>query len=234
LHKVVAGIFILQLSLDQIAAGAADAAGDEPLSSAALAGHAALIASLEDAPPAQTLSLICSIVIANAPHVQRERVLAHIKQQRTQQLYDKPPVVKGVTARTLRTGLFFVVLKLTVEGDAIAAGECVRITAKFAAAYAKSGQVARLPAENREADPSDEAQRFPLKHTACVPAPTRAAPLIFSLVHCFCLTFFSHSLCSGHAHLELWLYRCSPVHWSAPHSRRVYAYSAAGFSPTLP
>jgi len=169
-RNVVAGIFILQLSLDQIAAGDAD---DAPLSAAALAGHAALVASLQDASPAQTLSLICSIVIANAPHVRRERILAHIKQQRTLQLYDKPPVVKGVTARTLRTGLFFVVLKLTVEGDTIAGGGCARITAKFGAAYARSGQVARLPAEDRTADPSDEARRFPLKHTACVPAPPR-------------------------------------------------------------
>jgi len=173
-HNVVAGIFILQLSLDQIAAGAADAAGDEPLSSAALAGHAALIASLEDAPPAQTLSLICSIVIANAPHVRRERVLAHIKQQRTQQLYDKPPVVKGVTARTLRTGLFFVVLKLTVEGDAIAAGGGARKVRRGVRQVGPGGEA-----------PGREQGGRPVRRSAALPAQahgmrarprTRSAP----------------------------------------------------------
>ena len=203
-HNVVASIFILQLSLDQAAAGVAEG---EPLCAAAMAGNAALIASLQDAAPAQALSLICSIVIANAPHVRRERVLAHIKQQRTQQLYNKPPVVKGVAARTMRTSLFFVVLKLTVEGNTPADGGCARITAKYGAAYAKLGQVARLQAEDREADPSDEAQRFPLKHTACVPAPAPA-----------CVPACLRACVAERAEL----------------TPGVFAYYAAGFSPTLP
>ena len=177
---VVAGILILQLSLDEL--GAAERS-DEVLCEAALAGQAALIALLQGATPLQALCHICNIVIANAPHVQRARIHAHIKQQRAAQLYDKPPIIHGVAARTTRSGLFFVVLRLTGEGDLRALGGCDAITKVhgYGAQYAKCGQVSRLPADDEHADPSIEAYRFPHKQTAY--APPHSLRVVFA---CLC------------------------------------------------
>ena len=166
LSHVVAGIFILQLSLDQIGSGLTEAT---QLCEDAIAGQTALIESLQaPLPLSEALCQICNMVIANAPHVQRLLIYQHIQVQRIEQLYDKPPSMKGIAARCASTGVFFVVLKVAVVGNQPASGGCAAFTEFFGMQYAKSGQVSRLPAEVYDEKFITDSQKFPFEMTTCV------------------------------------------------------------------
>jgi len=176
LSHVVAGIFILQLSLDQIASGLTKA---KQLCEDAIAGQTALIESLQaPLPLSEALCQICNMVIANAPHVQRRIIYQHIKVQRIVQLYDKPPSMKGIAARCASTAVFFVVLKVAVVGNQPASGGCAVFTELYGMQYAKSGQVSRLPAEVYDEKFTTDSQKFPFEMTTCV------APLHGNLCYC--------------------------------------------------
>jgi len=169
LSHVVAGIFILQLSLDQIGSGLTKAT---QLCEAAIAGQTALIDSLQaPLPLPEALCQICNMVIANAQHVQRRLIYQHIQVQRVEQLYDKPPSMKGIAARCESTGLFFVVVKVAVVGNQPANGGCAAFTELFGMQYAKSGQVSRLPAEVFDPKFIVDSEKFPFQMTTCAAHP---------------------------------------------------------------
>jgi len=167
LSHVVAGIFILQLSLDQIGSGLT---GATQLCEDAIAGQTALIESLQaPLPLSDALCQICNMVIANAPHVQRRLIYQHMQVQRIEQLYDKPPSMKGIAGRCASRAVFFVVLKVAVVGNQPASGGCAAITDLYGMQYAKSGHVSRLPAEMFDENFTTDSEKFPFEMTTCVP-----------------------------------------------------------------
>ena len=180
LSHVVAGIFILQLALDQIGSGLFNGT---QLCEAAIAGQAALIESLQaPLPLPDALCQICNMVIANAQHVQRRLIHAHMQVQRIEQLYDKPPSINGIAATCKSTGVFFVVLKVAVVGNQPANGGCAAFTELYGKQYAKSGQVSRLPAEMSDPTYTLDSEKFPVEMTTCAAPPL--LPTRPSLFHC--------------------------------------------------
>jgi len=162
IDTVLAGILILQLSLAQVAAGCVKG---EPLAPEALAEQTTLLDHLMSLPPIEGVAQICTMVIANAMHVQRKKIKNHLQSMRPPQLFDKKPTVHGVATRAEELGLFIVRVQVAVEGDMHSQGGNPAVIKFYGERYKASGIVSVLPAQRFDHVHEKSVSSYPYKKT---------------------------------------------------------------------
>jgi hypothetical protein len=145
IDTVLAGILILQLSLAQVAAGRVMG---ESLAPDALVEQTTLLDHLMSLGPIEGVAQICTMVMANAMHVQRKKIKNHLHATRPPQLFDKKPIVHGMGTRAEQIGQFVVRVQVAVEGDMHSRGGDPAVVKFYGHQYKGSGIVSVLPAQS--------------------------------------------------------------------------------------